>query len=340
MNHIFSIHSNICVIVVYERVKQLLENNENVIIVSDRNTKFPFFEDRIKFYDIQYITDTYRGKCSNSIQKFVNYAFEYLPHYKKSAKQIINEEDFTLYLSSCNYFTVSPYLWNKHCKEYYFIEEGTMSYMDLGELRRRYKKQLRKGQALLNLIGFRTSFDFYTDKRFRGCICVSQSAFPWCETNKFVADLSYYIKADTNENNEEEYNAIVVTDYLDKDISIILQGFSLIFDDILKRGNTRIAIKMHPTAFSYQKEKIKEIEKYVKQTYSCINVAFLPSSCVIEKMLVRNKVIVYSIFDVSSLLLYALALNSRAIVLTCNGKIEMKELTSTTVLLEEVYKSY
>ncbi len=339
MNHIFSIHSNICVIVIYDRVRKLLENNENVIIVSDRNTAFPFFQDRILFNDIQYITDKYRGSCKNIFSKFINYAFEYLPHYKKSAKKIIGNEDFILYLSSCNYFTISPYLWNKHCKGYYFIEEGTMSYMDVDELRRRYKKQLYSGQILLNLIGFRTTFDFYTDSRFGGCICVSEYAFPWCKTNKIVSDLRCYCNNEMSD--YDLYDYLIVTDYLDKDIGVIFQGFEMVLNTITPLPqDKRIGVKMHPTAYSYQKEKINEIQNLISRKYSDIKVVFLPSNYVVEKMLIKKHTIVYSIFDVSSLLLYALALNSRAFVLTANHGVNMKELKTITELLEEVYKSY
>lgn len=338
MKHIFSIHSNICVIVVYGRIKELIEKGEKVVVVSDRNTEFPYFKDLIEFHDIQSVTDKYRGNCKTAFSKFVNYAFTYLPHYKTSAKKIIHEEDFILYLSSCNYFTTSPYLWSKYCKGYYFIEEGTMSYMDIDILRKRYKKQLRHGQALLNIIGFKSKFDYYTDNRFLGCICVSEKAFPWCKERKFVDDLSEYKKQIGD--NVKPLDYVIVTDYLRDDVEDIKAGFKMILDFVKERNiKATIGVKMHPTAVSYEKNKINVIRKFLLSDYPDSHFEFLPTGYAVEDLLIKSRSSLFSIFGISSLLLYSIVYGSRSYALFCKPKIEMKEIHSVNEILDIVHKS-
>ena len=75
MNHIFFLHSNICTIVAFNTIKGLIEKEEKVVVILNRGTKFPFFVEKVKTFDIQYITDEYRKSSSNIIGKFLNYRF-------------------------------------------------------------------------------------------------------------------------------------------------------------------------------------------------------------------------------------------------------------------------
>ena len=47
MNHIFYLHSNTCVISSFDVISELLSRHENIIVVTERNTKFP----REDFYE-------------------------------------------------------------------------------------------------------------------------------------------------------------------------------------------------------------------------------------------------------------------------------------------------
>lgn len=339
MKHIFSIHSNICVIVIYDTVKKLIERGEDVIILSDRNAEFPFFQNSINFIDIQYITDNYRGDCSTPIKKLINYTFRYLPKYKESAKKVIDDEDFILYISSCNYFTIAPYLCSNHCKGYYFIEEGTMAYMDVNKLKKRYERQVRKGQFLLNFVGAGTRFDYEITPLYKGCICISEYAFPWCNDRKIINNLQNYKAVIPQSSNS--YTHVIVTDYLDEDIDVILRAFRIVMDLIIKdESSIRICIKMHPTAFSYQQKKIELIKEFVNKKYEEYHIDFVPVSFTIENLLMSGKTQVYSIFGVSSLLLYAVNFGSRSFVLNYNDeKITCDELFTVQDILDDVYKN-
>lgn len=309
MKHIFSIHSNICAIAIYDTVRHLVEEKKQVIIVSDRNTKFPFFTSSIKFYDIQYITDKYKKNTSNLFCKLVNYAISYLPQYKISARDIINDEEFILYLSSSNYFTMTPYLRSKKCKGYYYIEEGSMSYMPLNLLKKIYYRQLASRQFLLNIIGSRTRFDYAIDDRYLGCICLSEKAFPWCNDKKIVNTFNGYFFNIQQEEINADY--LIITDYLNEDTSKYINAFEKIIDSIMNRVEIKkIAIKFHPTAMSYESQKARIIVDTIKTSYSNITFVILDPSFSIEKLMSQHKVNVYCVFGMSSLLLYSCVMGS------------------------------
>lgn len=337
VSHIFSIHSNICVVVVYDTIRKLLDEGNKVIVVSDRNTSFPFFSDKIIFHDIQYITDQYRKQTSNLFKRLKNYAFDYLPQYKKSALSIINEEDFILYLSSKNYFTMVPYLKNKHCKGYYYIEEGSMSYMDIDVLKRRYYKQLYHGQILLNFIGSSTSFDYEIDERFLGCIATSMDAFPWCKENKIITTMDGYFSNIPVSN--VDIDTLIITDYLNDDKSIVVDAFKKIIDEALSTHKvSKIGIKFHPTAYSYQGEKIKEVLLEIRRRYS-IEFVQLSASFSVEAYMFHRHIKIYSVFNVSSLLLYALLLGSRPFMLTHkDNDIKVEEILTVRELISILNK--
>ena len=96
-------------------------------------------------------------------------------------------------------------------------------------------------------------------------------------------------------------DAFIVTGYLFETLDDIYKGFSIIFDQITSDSNKRkIAIKFHPTAFSYQREKCELIKHYLNAKYSNLEINFVESSYSVEGSLYRNPTELYSIFGNSA----------------------------------------
>lgn len=312
MKHIFYLHSNICVIAAFDTIKELVEDGENVVVVSNRRTAFPFFRGRISFFDIQEITDKYRLNTNNVVKKLINYKYKYLPHFTESANTIIGNEDFILYTPSYNLFIIRPYLKSPYLKGYYFIEEGTMTYNTEDFLRKRYYfNRYHRGRILSDLFGVGETLDYKTTKKFKGCIALSNFAFPWCKENKTINGTSNYMSLiDTP---PVSADCFIVTGYLQEETKDVMEGISKIMTHIYENGNPNsIAFKFHPTAFSYEKEKVEAIQQYIAKEYPKLNVIYMPAKYSVESTLFTSNTIMYSIFGISSLSLYSLLFGSKS----------------------------
>ena len=210
MRHIFFLHSNICTIVAFETIKELIEREEDVVVILNRGTKFPFFEGKLEVFDIQYITDEYRKLSSNLIGKFLNYRFHYLPKFDVKAKEIIRNRDFILYTPSYNQFTLRAFLNSPHLIGYYYLEEGSISYVSDSILKRKYYYKLFiKGRLLSALLGVKEYYDFKITPKFKGAICISSYTFPWLEKNKIINNIDQYML--TLDNSSLLFDSIIVT---------------------------------------------------------------------------------------------------------------------------------
>ncbi len=327
MKHIFYLHSNICVIAVFHAVSQLIDKGEKVVIVSERNTRFPDLSDQLLFYDIEPIIDKYRRNTNSKLKQLINYRFELIPRYNSFAKDVINNEDFILYIPSYSMYTILPFLRNVHCRGYYFIEEGTMSYMSQESLRRRYlKRRYLNGRMFLDLIGAGETPDYKITRKFKGCICISEEAFPWCRENKILTNVDCYFSILSD--GDEDIDSLIITNYLREDKQLIINAFKLIIDTLCANNrNAKIGIKFHPTAYAYEAQKIKDILSAIRDDYKFLDFTLLPSSYSVEGLMYKRHINVYSVFGMSSLLLYSLMLKSRSFQLTYkNDEIMLNEI--------------
>lgn len=311
MTHIFYIHSNICVVSSYSTIEKLVNTGERVIIILERSTQFPYFLGKVETYNVQEVIDKYRRNSTTLLGKVINYRFTLYPQCKKFAKKIINGDDIIVYTPSYNMYSVRPFLDCKQCKGYYYIEDGTLSYLSANSLRRRYvNRRYRGGRILMDLLGAGEKPDCYISEKFRGCIGVSEFAYPWCK-NKEVADVSGYYNNQPYD--EIDVDDVIISDYLKDDYTVIIDAFKRVIDKI-KQDNKppRIGIKFHPSAYTYEKEKIERIETEIRNTYKNIDFIFFPIHYSIECMMFHKSIQLYCIFGASSLLLYALVLKSKA----------------------------
>ena len=323
MKHIFYIHSNICTISVFDTIQELVKKNEKVIIVSLLNTNFPLVNKRIEFYSLDTIIEKYRKDSNNVISKFLNYKYEYLPPFSEAAKSVIAEENFYIYIPTYNLFYIRPYLNSKYCKGYYYIEEGFMSYASINALKWRYfKRQILKGHIFLKLFGIGEKFEYTLNNKFKGCISLSEHAFPWYSGNKIINGVSNYMSYIIEE--PENFDYMIVTDWMEKDLNVIEKGFDYVLQQIAsEKPDPHIGIKMHPTAYSYQKEKINKLIEYINRFYPKLRIKYLPSPYCVEFNLFYKETNIYSIFGMSSLLLYACVFGSKSYVIQYNeGKID------------------
>lgn len=309
MKHIFYLHSNICVIAAYDSIVQLVEKGEPVVVVSERKTRFPLYDDIILTYDIEEIIDRYRKNTSNFLSTFINYRFNLYPRYKEFAKKVIDEEDFLLYIPSYCMYTIMPFLDSRHCRGYYFIEEGTMSFLSGDALRKRYlSRRYRGGRFLLDLTGMKEMPDYNVTDKFMGCIALSEKSFPWCAEKRIVTGMAGYYSNMKQEVADIDY--LIITDYLRDDKDIIKEGFKMVIDGILeKETNAKIGIKFHPTACMYEEKKIEIIMAEMYSAYPQVSFVQLPSTYSVEALMYHRKIHLYSVFNISSLLLYGLMLH-------------------------------
>ena len=336
MKHIFYLHSNICAIVAYSIIADLVKKGEQVVVVTERNTKIPPFEDKILLYDIQKTIDTYRKKDQSLLGHVINYKFDLLPQLKKFAVEVISGEDFLLYLPSCNMFTIMPFLKSSNCRGYYFIEEGTLSYLSEDKLKQRfYTSKYKKGLVLLDLLNMGISYEFIVTEKFLGCISLSEMAFPWCpDEKKTIVDINESLSVFEYKNISTD--VVITTDYLRRQKENYLDAFDFVINKVMSENPSyKIHVKFHPTAYLYEETKMNEIIDYLKEKYGDIIKGFLLPSYLMEGLLCDNKVCLYSIFCQSSLLLYALVFGSKAFVVEKdNNDITINEIANVNNFLE------
>ena len=336
MKHIFYLHSNICAIVSHGIISDLVRNNEEVVVVSERKTIFPSFKDQIKVYDIQQIIDTYRKKDQKLIGHVINYRFDLIPQLRKFAKDVIGDQEFILYLPSCNMFTIQPFFKSKYCSGYYFIEEGTLSYLSKEKLKQRYyTSKYKKGLFLLDFFNMGIAYEFKVTNKFRGCICLSDKAYPWCSH-----DLKTFVNIKDSlavfEYKNISTDVVITTDYLRRQKENYLDAFDFVINKVMSENPSyKIYVKFHPTAYLFEETKMNEIIDYLKEKYGDIIKGFLLPSYLMEGLLCDNKVCLYSIFCQSSLLLYALVFGSKAFVVEKdNNDITINEIANVNNFLE------
>lgn len=340
MNHIFYLHSNTCVISSYDVISQLLSRNERVIIVSERNTKFPFFEGQVALYDMQETIDKYRNNTHNVFLLAINYKTSLMPHCEEVAKSIIDEQDFIFYTPSYNMYSVKPFLNSKYCRGYYFIEEGFMAYLSEETLRKHYRnRRYKQLHFLMDFIGAGESYDYYVKEGYMGCYGLTDYSFPWCTNNRVVTSFDGYFSNLKIENTD--FDCLITTDWLKDDIDILIKAFIATVKEIINNYSpSKVAIKFHPTAFINEKEKIDLILTEIRSEFGFIDFVILPSSFSIEALMYQKIIKLYCIFGLSSLQLYALMLKSKPFMVTKEGKIEIKEIDNIPEFVDLATKDW
>lgn len=315
MNHIFYLHSNICSIIAYDIIKQL-PVEDKVVVIANRGCSFFAFKDRIVYYDA---TKMFEGYCNHldSLLKKDTYKSlklykKYLTDVKKWLKKIIGGNEFILYTPNYAVDMCRILGRMKYCQKYYYIEEGTMSYMSIDSIKKlNYNFKTRIGNvARFFLLGTRTCFQLNINAKFAGTIALSNDAFVWNKNReRKLVDGKEYLRLKSK--GMTFYDYIIIISYGSYEIDETLSAIEVAIKDILKVHQSQsIAIKLHPQSYFYYPDYTHKLEKRIQERFGK-SIAILSVTYPVEAAIVLNHTSIYSIFVRSSLSLYSLVLNKK-----------------------------
>lgn len=311
MNRIFYIHSNIVAISCYKTVKDALSQNDKVIIVLDRGCEWPYTFNNVNVYDF---ADLFEGDnrnrvALNNIKAFEDYLrfLRYKIHLNRVVNKIVEGQDFVFYLPTMALDMTAAFAYNKHCKGYYYVEEGTISYRSLDMVVWQYPSRIKN--MVKHLLRIDEHFPFEISHLFKGTISVTSEAFPWNKTGErivnpidgCVSDLKTSIPL---------CDDVLVTTWLVEDIELIINSIDYTIKSILnKNKDSRIGIKFHPKATTVNRYKVLMTIEYLNNEYDG-RVTIIPNDVSIELMSLLYHPRLYSLLLLSSLILYGLLLKS------------------------------
>lgn len=311
MNKIFYIHSNILAICCYQTVKNALTQNEKVIIITDRRCEWPFFQDRVivyNFADIFLGEDLKRVALHNlkAIKDYVRYR-RYLCHLNKVVSQVISGEDFFFYMPSMAKNKTAAFAYNKHCKGYYYVDEGSLAYLPQELINQQFSSKMKN--AVKRLFKIEDHCHYEIKQYFKGTVSITNEAFQWNKDGEKIVNPIDECILDLKDR-IPSFDDVIVTAFLSEDIDSIIKSIDYTVDYVHnKNKSSRIGIKLHPYAITYNRENVSKVYQYIKDSYDN-QVVIIPKEVSIEAMSLIYHTRLYSLFQLSSLILYGLLFNS------------------------------
>lgn len=298
MQYIFYSHSNICSIVIYNKITQLLDENKSVTLLLCRDTKWNFNTPGLKIIDISdFMRKTIfvrkRVRTFKQIREAKN-AYKVCDDY---ADRIINNEKFELYIPIVGPFIYS-FLKSKRLTHYYFIEEGTDSYLDIPNLKKtsNYRPLFK---LLSKVLGIRYFFLLYTNNKFRGTLGLSENSFPWNHRNKEIVNFNRNIKINQFSG---KFNILILS-YLElSDIHTLKETILYMKDALTEYSSLPIAIKFHPRSFSIERSMYDLMYSFIKKNTDFI---VFESDYVVEYNVLQYKSNIYCLLNKSSIAIYS-----------------------------------
>ena len=342
MKHFFCLHSNICVITSLSLIEKLLSMNEEVIILLTRKCTFDYYKGEVEIYDLQ---NEFAGMQTMlgsllSLRTFstIFQYKRYLAILKEYLNRIINNEEYVFYTPNFG-TSVAPILEdNQLCKGYYFLEEGTMSYLEYKWLEEKwFSKKTKIANVVRGLFGIRSFFQLTTTSRFKGTIALSPHCFPWNKKERVVVSSESYIKQ--TKAPCKSYKGIILIGYYEYDLQLVEQAL-IIARSALKmsiNNDCDIAIKIHPHTYSYSSNYACLLEELIKSSFPEITI--LPISYSVELSIMKFNTCIVSVFGLSSLSLYSILLKSLPTfnIEYVKGRIESEEIDSLEDYMKAVY---
>lgn len=312
MLHVFFIHSGITIISSYDFVKQLLQKDEEVVIVTSRGVKWSFFLDSLQVVNLD---ELLKGKGEDinlrkSTIKTICKQIKDWKLYERSLKELINNtiikgRDYFVYLP----IYLDEFVRHPKCKGYYFLEEGVFAYYDRDYVTKiaRNTFQTHFKKLIFPLFGERYRSIDYEGKKFIGSIAISDQAFPWHKKEHIVCDISSYINDVAH--NALPFENIIATDVLFDDLPTIEKCLGELFSFVKKEHPGSIAIKLHPLMYMKYKDKADMIEKLISGLESKITI--LPQNYIVENNIFKYHTNIFSVIGLSSLSLYAICFDAK-----------------------------
>ena len=322
MLHVYFLHSGITIIAAYDHVKRNLEKGNEVVIVTSRGIKWSFFLNSLQVVNLDELLKG-KGEDLNLRKASLKTIFKQLKDWKRyqnALREIINDQivkgrDYIMYLP----IYLDEFVRHPNCKGYYFLEEGVFAYYGRKYVTKIARKtfQTRVKRAIFPLFGEHYYPIDYEGKLFMGSVAISEQAFPWHQKKHIVSDISSYINEVGDK--ADPYDTIIVTDVLFQDNAIIKKCLECTLDYINEEHPNRIAIKMHPMMYTKYREKAHEVEGIIKELNHGEGITILPQTYTIENNIFKYHTNIISLFELSSLSLYAICFDAQTFLVRQNG---------------------
>lgn len=331
MNRIIYIHSNILTMCCFKTVKESLDRNEKVIIITNRGYKWPFFNGSVSVYDF---ADIFQGEDKDrvalhslrALKDYFRYR-RYRTHLNRVVKKIIAGEDYTFYMPSMALDMTYIFAHNRHCKCYYYVDEGSLSYAPRETLEK-YIPNKRKNE-IKSLLGIKDHYHYETSSKFKGTISITKEAFEWnTYKEKIINTIEEYVSEVRQ--SIPILDDVIITAYLNEEFTVITRSLDFTIENIFsKNPNSRIGIKIHPHAVNYNKEKTLRVQNYLEEKYAG-KLTQIPVAVSIEVMSIIYHPRLYSLFSLSSIILYGLLYHSSDTKLIDyeEGTVTIRDITS------------
>ena len=200
MKRIIYIHSNICSITIHRLITEFERKSENVLIITGRGTDWPYRQnsEKTKIVKIEDISDmdVLSIITISSVRELFTASKKY-SLIKKIANSVIGDEKFVLYVPHLKIPFFQALSRHTLCKGYYFIEEGTMSYLSPNRLKQIFHYSLSK-KIILFLCGIYYDYPYSINNNFKGTIAISDYAFIWNHKNKLLTSVDIDIKTSSS----------------------------------------------------------------------------------------------------------------------------------------------
>lgn len=344
MKHIFCIHSNICIIAVFDIIEKSLEKGDKVVVLLTRNCSFDFFKEKVQIIDLQEKYKDYQTALGSLTSKSTYYSIgkykKYLSQLKNDLYEIVGDDVYYFYTPNFG-TSVAPILENKpNCIGYFFIEEGTLSYLDNKWLRNKwYSKKTKIGNVVRRLFGIKSYFQLTTTPKFKGTISLREDCFPWNKNTKIITSYESYLEKVNND--LEVPNNIILIGYTEYDISMVSNAIKVAINHMKLNSDNHISvsIKLHPQTYSYNPSYAELLQDMIKRTFADLIIKVLPASYPVELAIIKNGTTIYSLFAISSLCLYSVILqNSHTYIINNKGKdIIMEDISSLEDYMKSAY---
>jgi len=310
MLNIFWIHSHITFLISREIIISRLGKGENIIIFLSRGYQLPilFEKNNIQIVICPWYRENSRKGHNILVKSNILETRKNVKECKGILDSYINDKPFILFAPTSWEYTVALLIKHRYCKGYYYIEEGTLSYMEDGNVMRRnfLIKQISKYIYNLPYLGMLGQLS-----NFIGTYAISEEAFPWNKKREkhlisFVHEKQYY------------------TEYLNIKKIIIFDHLNMLDEDLIKFINKlcnflknnnilEFAYKFHPVTKSQQNK-----ETIIRNALNKFSVTELPSDFIIELFLINRQISMYSINSLSSLSIYAKKFGSKSFLIKQN----------------------
>ena len=327
MQHIFIIISNICSIVVRRTIEDLVSNNQDVLIVTDRSAKWLYETKGLKLIDITCIYKDLRIYSASNISEIVK-KIRYRRYMKRYVDSNIITDFFQIYIPNMALDYISAFVSNSKCVGYFIFEEGLLAYRSLDELHKNYRLTMK--ERIKKSLGLSHYFPLEVLPKFKGTICINENAFPW-DKKKIINRLPDY---EGQIELKEVYKNIVILSYID-DVRKTIQELSALLCFFELEGIKEYSLKFHPHSSLYEKEKMTQIIEFINKNPTKVNI--LPSRFVVEYYIFYYHSNIFSIGEVSSLSFYSVLFNKESYVFRLkNDLIEKKRFVLPKEILSEL----